>query len=55
MICAIRSRLSTFKTHILAYIRDQLGHSSIKVTVDYYGHLVAGGQRYNADLPDDGT
>jgi Phage integrase family len=24
----------------LAYIRDQLGHSSIQVTVDVYGHLV---------------
>jgi integrase len=24
----------------LAYIRDQLGHSSIKITVDAYGHLV---------------
>jgi integrase len=29
----------------LAYIRDQLGHSSIKVTVDTYGHLVPGGNR----------
>ena len=25
----------------LAYVRDQLGHSSIQVTVDLYGHLVA--------------
>ena len=24
----------------LAYIRDQLGHSSIKTTVDIYGHLI---------------
>ena len=24
----------------LAYVRDQLGHSSIQVTVDLYGHLV---------------
>src|SRR6202040_238689 len=24
----------------LAYVRDQLGHSSISVTVDLYGHLV---------------
>ena len=23
----------------LAYVRDQLGHSSIQVTVDLYGHL----------------
>ena len=26
----------------LAYIRDQLGHSSIKVTVDLYGHIKPG-------------
>ena len=29
----------------LAYIRDLLGHSSIKVTVDIYGHLVPGANR----------
>jgi site-specific recombinase XerD len=27
----------------MAYIRDQLGHHSIQVTVDIYGHLVPGG------------
>ena len=26
----------------LAYVRDQMGHSSIQVTVDIYGHLVPG-------------
>ena len=26
----------------LAYIRDQMGHYSIAVTVDIYGHLVPG-------------
>jgi integrase len=26
----------------LAYVKDQMGHSSIQVTVDTYGHLVAG-------------
>jgi integrase len=26
----------------LAYVRDQLGHSSIKITVDTYGHLIPG-------------
>jgi len=26
----------------LAYVRDQLGHHSIKVTVDIYDHLVPG-------------
>ena len=29
----------------LAYIRDQLGHHSIKVTVDIYGHLAPEGTR----------
>lgn len=29
----------------LAYIRDQLGHSSIQITVDRYGHLVPGANR----------
>ncbi len=29
----------------LTYIRDQLGHYSIQITVDTYGHLVAGSNR----------
>jgi len=29
----------------LAYIKDQLGHNSIKMTVDVYGHLVPGANR----------
>jgi integrase len=29
----------------LAYIKDQLGPSSIKMTVDVYGHLVPGANR----------
>jgi integrase len=29
----------------LAYVKDQLGHSSIKMTVDVYGHLVPGANR----------
>ena len=37
----------------LAYIRDQLGHSSIKVTVDTYGHLVPGGNRQAVDRLDE--
>ncbi|NOT55868.1 MAG: site-specific integrase [Deltaproteobacteria bacterium] len=36
----------------LAYIRDQLGHSSIKITVDTYGHLVPGGNRAAVDRLD---
>jgi hypothetical protein len=33
----------------LAYVRDQLGHSSIKITVDLYGHLVPGANRGAVD------
>ena len=29
----------------LAYVRAQLGHSTIKLTVDIYGHLVPGANR----------
>jgi len=39
----------------LAYVRDQLGHSSIQVTVDIYGHLVPGGQRAVVDMLDSPT
>ena len=37
----------------LAYIRDQLGHHSIKLTVDTYGHLVPGTNRAAVDRLDD--
>ena len=36
----------------LAYIRDQLGHHSIQITVDIYGHLVPGGNRAAVDKLD---
>jgi integrase len=29
----------------LSYVKEQMGHSSIKVTVDIYGHLVPGANR----------
>jgi len=29
----------------LAYVKDQMGHHSIQVTVDTYGHLVPGGNK----------
>jgi len=29
----------------LPYVKDQLGHSSISMTVDVYGHLVPGANR----------
>ena len=33
----------------LAYVKEQLGHSSIKLTVDVYGHLVPGANREALD------
>ena len=39
----------------LAYIRDQLGHHSIKLTVDTYGHLVPGANRAAVNRLDDAT
>lgn len=37
----------------MAYIRDQLGHHSIKVTVDIYGHLAPEGNKEAVDRLDD--
>ena len=39
----------------LAYVRDQLGHSSIQVTVDTYRHLIPGANRQAVDRLDDAT
>ena len=39
----------------LAYVKDQLGHSSIKITVDLYGHLVPGANRQAVDRLADAT
>ena len=39
----------------LAYVRDRLGHHSIKLTVDMYGHLVPGANRAAVDRLDDAT
>ena len=37
----------------LAYIRDQVGHHSIKVTVDIYAHLIPGANKQAVDRLDD--
>ena len=37
----------------LTYVKDQCGHSSIKITVDIYGHLVPGGNRQAVDRLDE--
>jgi integrase len=39
----------------LAYVRDQLGHASIQLTVDTYGHLVPGANRQAVNRLDDTT
>jgi integrase len=36
-----------------AYVKEQMGHSSIQVTVDIYGHLIPGGNRQAVDKLDD--
>ena len=36
----------------LAYVQKQLGHSSIQVTVDIYGHLIPGANRAAVDRLD---
>jgi integrase len=37
----------------LAYVKEQMGHHSIRVTVDTYGHLVPGGNKAAVDRLDD--
>ena len=37
----------------LAYVKEQMGHHSIQVTVDIYGHLVPGGNKTTVDRLDD--
>lgn len=39
----------------LVYVKDQLGHSSIKLTVDVYSHLMPGGNKSAVDRLDDAT
>jgi integrase len=37
----------------LVYVKEQMGHSSIQITVDTYGHLVPGANRQAVDRLDD--
>lgn len=37
------------------YVKEQMGHSSIQVTVDVYGHLIPGANRQAVDRLDDAT
>jgi hypothetical protein len=36
------------------YGKEQMGHSSINVTVEIYGHLIPGGNRQAVDKLEDG-
>lgn len=37
----------------LAYVKEQMGHHSIRITVDTYGHLIPGGNKVAVDRLDD--
>ncbi len=37
----------------LGYVKEQMGHSSIEVTVDTYGHLIPGANRKAVNKLDD--
>ena len=37
----------------IVYVKDQLGHGSIQITVDTYGHLIPGANRAAVDGLDD--
>ena len=37
----------------VVYVKDQLGHASIQLTVDTYGHLIPGANRAAVDRLDD--
>ena len=37
----------------LAYVKEQMGHASIQITVDTYGHLIPGANRAAVDRLDD--
>ena len=52
---AVLTNESVIAFNQVAYVRDQLGHSSIQVTVDLYGHLVPGGNRAAMDRLDTTT
>ena len=39
----------------IVYVKEQLGHASIQITVDTYGHLIPGANRAAVDKLDDVT
>jgi integrase len=54
----LHSTRHTFASRLIAqgenlkYIQEQLGHASITITVDTYGHLIPGGNRQAVDRLD---
>jgi hypothetical protein len=58
-LCRHRHKRHSFGSQLiqngesLAYVKEQLGHSSISVTVDVYGHLVPGSNRAAVDRLDE--
>ena len=53
MTCAIPSRrYSSSKAKAPCIVKEQMGHSSIQVTVDLYGHLIPGGNKQAVDRLD---
>ena len=65
--CLVRAGLRRFRFHdlrhtfgsllirdgaSLAYVKDQMGHSSVQVTVDRYGHLIPGADIAGVDRLD---
>jgi hypothetical protein len=39
--------------HRIVYVKEQLGHASIQITVDTYGHLIPGANRAAVNGLDD--
>jgi len=39
----------------LVYVKEQMGHATIQITAEIYGHLVPGGNRAAVDRLDDVT
>jgi hypothetical protein len=52
MTCATFASRLIQNGESLAYVKDQMGHHSIKVTVDIYGHLVPDANKAAVDRLD---
>ena len=52
ILCHFASQLLT-NDKSLVYVKEQLGHSSIQMTVDIYGHLIPSSNRAAVDRLDE--